>query len=237
MNRERILAEIKRTAQVNGGDPLGKIAFFRETGIKESDWHGKFWVRWSDALAEAGFPPNRMNEALPDATLIERFVELIRGLGHYPVGGEIRLKARSSADFPSHNTFARFGTKSEFAARVLDYCQSRPDLADVALICKPLAGTLPKEEVAPDEFEIGFVYLLKSGRFFKIGRSNAAGRRERELAIQLPEKAGMVHVIRTDDPAGIEAYWHRRFEAKRMNGEWFQLAAEDVRAFKRRKFM
>ncbi len=47
---------------------------------------------------------------------------------------------------------------------------------------------------------------MKSGRFYKIGRSNATGRREYEVAIQLPEKLSTVHVIRTDDPAGIEAY-------------------------------
>ena len=81
------------------------------------------------------------------------------------------------------------------------------------------------------------MYLLKSGHFYKIGRSNAVGRRERELAIQLPEKAIVVHSIKTDDPPGIEAYWHRRFEARRKNGEWFDLSPQDVAAFRRRKFM
>jgi hypothetical protein len=54
----------------------------------------------------------------------------------------------------------------------------------------------------PEQEVIGFVCLLRSGRYYKIGKTNAAGRRERELAIQLPEKAQTVHLIRTDDPAG-----------------------------------
>ena len=84
---------------------------------------------------------------------------------------------------------------------------------------------------------VGYVYLIKSGRHHKVGRTNSVGRRERELEIQLPEKAATVHVIKTDDPVGIEGYWHQRFADRRRNGEWFELSREDVAAFKRRKFM
>ena len=72
---------------------------------------------------------------------------------------------------------------------------------------------------------------------FQIVGEIALGRREYELAIQLPEKTKTIHEIRTDDPVGIEAYWHNRFESKRKNGEWFELAPLDIKAFRRRKFM
>jgi hypothetical protein len=51
------------------------------------------------------------------------------------------------------------------------------------------------------------VYLMKSDRYYKVGRTGHVGGRERDLAIQLPDKIITVHSIRTDDPMGIEAYW------------------------------
>ncbi len=64
------------------------------------------------------------------------------------------------------------------------------------------------------------------------------GKRElAELVIQLPQAAKVVHSIKTNDPAGIEEYWHRRFHDRRKNGEWFELTAQGLAAFRRRKFM
>lgn len=239
MNKQHILQEIKRTAEANGGTPLGRLRFFRETGIKESDWKGKYWARWNDAVSEAGLEPNQKTSAYEEELLIEKFISLMRELGRFPVVAEIRMKVRTDPNFPNDKTFGRFGSKPEFAAKILDYCRSRSGYDDVTALCAPIASHPSAEPDAEDESHvvIGCVYLMKSGKFYKLGRSNAAGRREYELGIQLPEKLKTVHVIRTDDPIGIEAYWHQRFEAKRKNGEWFDLDAADVAAFKRRKFM
>ena len=163
---------------------------------------------------------------------------LVLARGRPPTAPELRLHARETEDFPSHNTFARFGTRSELLASVYKFASRRADFAAVAGLLAPCASVGVKVEVpAEAEEPYGFVYLIKSGSHYKLGRTNALGRRERELAIQLPERAVTVHSIRTDDPDGIEGYWHRRFEAKRKNGEWFELTTQDVAAFRRRKFM
>ncbi len=239
MTKQHILDEIKRTTKANGGMALGKDRFFKETGIKFSDWYGKFWIRWGDAVKEAGFTPNKLVTAYDEQVLIDKYIKLIRELGHFPVIGEVRIKAHTDKNFPSHTVFERLGSKRQIAKKIADYCKQHDGYEDVLVLCEPMleAQKPANENSRVEDVEIGFVYLIKNGRYYKIGRSNAVGRREYEVALQLQEKSTTVHTIRTDDPIGIEAYWHKRFEAKRKNGEWFELTSADVIAFKRRRFM
>jgi hypothetical protein len=239
MNKQHILDEIKRTAVANGGAPLGRQRLFQETGIKDSDWE-KFWPRFNEAIREAGLSPNQMQKAYEEPALLEKFIAFMRDLGRFPVASELRIRGRGDPAFPNAKTFQkRLGSKQQLASKIQTYCRGRPGYDDVLALCAPIAVALtdPSDDECQPEENFGFVYLIKSGRYYKIGRSNAVGRRERELTIQLPEKANTVHSIRTDDPPGIEAYWHKRFEPKRKNGEWFDLSSIEVRAFKRRKFM
>jgi hypothetical protein len=156
-----------------------------------------------------------------------------------PTVAELNLRRRADSTFPSSGVFERFGPKATWAQRVLDYCRDH-DHADVLEIVAPL---IPEnrddadESADDDAVRHGFVYLLKSGRHYKIGHTLDVGRRRYDLAIQLPEAVREEHVIRTDDPAGIEHYWHTRFANRRKNGERFELTRADVTAFKRRKFM
>ena len=244
ITKAHIIAEIERTAKENGGKPLGTARFHAETGIKSSDWLGKFWARWGDAVIEAGFEPNTFQGPRDEDELLKSLALFAREIGHYPVTNEIKMKVRTDPQFPWHNTFfRRFGRKCDVAKRLREFCIAR-GYHDVVALCDPVIARSGKREVEKGDRSVGeaevdikCVYLLKSGRYYKIGRSNAVGRRERELAIQLPEKAKVVHSIKTDDPAGIEKYWHDRFSDRRKNGEWFELTSKDIAAFKRRKFM
>ena len=235
MNKKTIIDEIKRTATDNGGKPLGHRKLETETSIRPSDW-GKYWSRFGDAQREAGFEPNAKTAAFDEDDLARQLAMLARSLGRFPTHGDIRVKSHSDVDFPSSSTYDhRFRSKSVMTAKVNAVCSQHPEFNDVLQWCE--VSTAPKDTAKADFTDDGFVYLLKSGRFYKIGRTNSVGRRERELTIQLPEEAKTVHHIKTDDPVGIEAYWHKRFEAKRRNGEWFDLSVQDVSAFRRRRFM
>ena len=64
MTKLYILQEIKRTTQANGGIPLRKLQFESETGIKRYDWFGVYWARWSDAIREAGWMQDHIQEMI-----------------------------------------------------------------------------------------------------------------------------------------------------------------------------
>ena len=165
--------------------------------------------------------------------------KLATAIRHYrrlPTYAELRMYKQTHPDFPASKTFeTRFLTKAKMAERVGEWARRMPGFED-------LVGLIPEGEKSAGpssgkglETE-GLVYLLKSGAHFKIGRSDQLERRVKEITIALPDTVELIHSIRTDDPSGIEAYWHRRFADRRANGEWFKLLRADVAAFKRRKF-
>lgn len=231
--REVILSEIKRLADANGGKPPGSAAFTTATGITMGKWRGVYWARWSDALAEAGYSPNEMQGRLNSEAILRKVAELARLMGKLPSYSDMRLRRRSDPSFPNDTTIANhFGAVAELVTELRRFCQGNEAYADVVDLLPAHVSTIA-HAVRPSE---GWVYLLKSGHHYKVGRSDQLESRVKKISIALPEATALVHAIRTDDPPGIEAYWHRRFADRRANGEWFKLTAVDVAAFTRRKF-
>jgi hypothetical protein len=238
LTKQDIINEIKRTTQENGGKPLGEIRFSNETGIKRYELR-KYWARFGDAQKEAGFVPNTLTKAYDNDFIIRKMIGLIRKLGRFPVHGELRIEKNVDPDFPeSGSLFDTKLQKRELARKISEWCKEKNEYQDITNYCKPFLYEQPEENTSnkSSEIFIGQVYLYKMpkfGPYYKIGKSKDTVRRGKELQIQLPENIVLIHAIETDDPSGVETYWHKRFEAKRTNGEWYKLSANEVKAFKR----
>jgi hypothetical protein len=232
--RDEILSEIKRLANSSGGQPPGVRAFERATGITEGTWRGLYWARWSDALKDAGFEPNQWQGKSEANFIFEKFIDAARHYKRLPTSMELRMYRRTRADFPNEKTLHMyFGSKAKLLSNLRSWVADKPSYGDVMEMLGKGAEADETNSTKPNE---GLVYLIRSGPHYKIGRSDELERRVKEIRIALPEAATLIHSIRTDDPAGIEAYWHRRFAEHRANGEWFKLTNADVVAFKRRKY-
>jgi len=237
MNKQEILDEIIRVAKLEGKPP-GMQKFTSLTGITKSGWYPGFWLKWSDAIIEAGLTPNAFNTALDPNLIIEKYIELIRVLGHFPIEGELRNRRKIDPTFPSHNALRQLGSKQERVQRIIEFCNGKSGFEDILTICSKVTKTareVSKPETQALSKKAGYVYLIKHGtrNEFKIGKTVNPIRREGEIRLELPEKIEPIHYIKTDDPSGIEKYWHSRFANKRKEGEWFTLSSFDVRSFKK----
>ena len=227
------MAEIRRTTNENGGKPLGQSRFQTATDISPHHWK-YYWPNWGAALQAAGYNPNTKWERVPDDELAKQLIPLIRKLGKYPTFGEMQVYRNQNPNF----RFTVFTKRSKLSMvqAVLQYCEGKSQYKDIVKICKPLSSTSDKyaNDLQTDN-KRAFVYLIRGypGQY-KIGISDDPERRIYELT-KGPYRPELVWKIETDDPLGIESYWHKRFEEKIMRGEWFKLSASDVRAFKRWK--
>ncbi len=234
--RESILNEIRKLAAENDGRAPGMNSFENATSIRVHEWRGIYWEKWSDAVREAGFEANERQLPYNVDFLAEKLAQAVRHYGELPSTIKMRMYQQVDATFPARQTFNKhFASRDEMLAFLQEWTSNRPDYADVAdLLPRVETSSLGRRRV-PKILE-GFVYLICSGACYKVGRSDELERRVKEIRIALPEAATLIHAIRTDDPPGIEAYWHRRFAEKRANGEWFKLTSADLAAFKRRKY-
>jgi hypothetical protein len=181
-HKAAVIRAIQQLAEENGGVPVGKERFVAETGFSDYLFQGRLWATWSDAVREAGYDPNPFGSArLDEDALLRQLADLTRKLGKLPTKAQIRLEGRGNAGFPSATTFGtRFGTKAQQAAALHAFIERSPEFADIAAMLPTVADEPVRE---PDEADNpnaaqpmpGFVYLVRSGKFHKIGRSNIMG--------------------------------------------------------------
>jgi hypothetical protein len=236
VTREEILKEIQRLAAENGGKTVGRERFFAETSIKAYDI-GRYWVKWNDAVEEAGLSANAMqSRTQSDDEILSCVADFALELGHFPTTSEGTLKRHGDPSFPSVNTLrTRIGTRQTLLRRVADFAAANPSYAAVVAMCESKM-TSESDAASQPSSNYEYVYLIRMDKWYKVGKTNDMARRQSELGRQLPEEGVEVHRIKTDDPFGVESYWLNRFEPRRTDkskSDWFRLTPADVKAFKR----
>jgi hypothetical protein len=91
---------------------------------------------------------------------------------------------------------------------------------------RPVKPAAAKSPVSPKP---GFVYLVRAeSGHYKIGRTRDPQNRIKTFSVQLPFRVEFEHVIKSDDMCALEEQLHERYANKRLDGEWFNLSADDV---------
>ena len=125
MSKERILAEIRRTAEENGGAPLGQNSFVDATGIAQSQWRGKYWRNWGEAVRAAGLEPNRPKEPHGRENLVRALAVLSAKLGRFPTQADVGLEKRADPTFPTMSAFERhIGLRVNMIEAVREYASA-----------------------------------------------------------------------------------------------------------------
>ena len=80
---------------------------------------------------------------------------------------------------------------------------------------------------------MGIVYLITSNYVdFKIGvTTRPINERIRELQTSHPEKIDIIKFYKAENHNAVERWLHRKFNEKRLEGEWFQLDETDINQF------
>ncbi|MEP7041921.1 MAG: GIY-YIG nuclease family protein [Dokdonella sp.] len=235
--KSEILAEIRRISSANSGS-LSLKKFPELSRIPERQVRGRYWATWNEALAEAGdginaFSTPKSNEI----AVVTALAQLIEVLGTWPVETQLTVEHHENPSFPSVHVIRGLDKETFLPAKVLAFCVE----SNTLLIAEEIVR-LKVEVESPEESQgqgrvAGYVYMMRSGKRHKIGKSNSLSRRYREVRQDLPNETILVHTIPTDEPSGIEAFWHRRFADKRVRDTaFFSLDTSDIVAFKRHKY-
>jgi hypothetical protein len=168
---------------------------------------------------------------------VEAFTGLVGRLEKWPTENDMVLYRQQDSTFPSLQVVRRLSHSGTLPRKVATFGEGKPDLAAVADLADKKDSQGAESPRSRQAHVGGYVYMMRSGRRYKIGRTASPARRHREVRLDLPDPTVLVHTIPTDDPPGIEEYWHRRFKGKRIRDTaFFELNGADVVAFKSRKY-
>lgn len=134
---------------------------------------------------------------------------------------------------PSISYIKKLRRSGELAKLLAPFAAANPSSSTLSFLTSELPIAIETQTAQTKTQVRGYVYMLRTGKHFKIGRETTEGGRQAAAGTWL-EDPKVVHRIATVDPVGIESYWRDRFKIKRIHPkkEMFDLTAADVAASK-----
>jgi hypothetical protein len=224
-----IIVKLKSAIASNGGQPPSSRAFFKASGLNHRDLLRAGWPTYGALLQSQGLQPTEMRRGYTDEEVFRPLAELVVSLGHFPTQNEREVERHRNQAFPSSEAYIRRGRGVMLEHALREWCQTTGNFPE-------LVQTLKQSPSAPyvaAPVVRGYVYMLRAGNRIKIGKESTEGARQAAAGTWL-ENPTVIHRIPTDDPEGVEKYWHERFkkQGKHVKGELFNLSAADIAAFK-----
>jgi len=245
ISQDQLIAQLQRIARANGDRPPGERGFYSEAGLTKQHLWDVGIRSYGDLCELAGYPRNRLTGQMSPDRLFEPLAVLTAKLKRFPDHTDREIAHRKDAAFPSYEAYRTAQNKNgPIDHQLLEWCRSLPQHSAARGI---LEEHISRRDGRPQRMRHsgrvikGYVYLLRYGSHghdYKIGMTDQVARRHSQISATFPGDLRIVHVIETDDPAGIERYWLQRFEDKRVDNkkEIFRLAADDIAAFKSRRY-
>lgn len=92
---------------------------------------------------------------------------------------------------------------------------------------KVALAKVPKPLPRPSS-ESGYVYIMRCGKYHKIGKTADLQQRLLAMNTHNPEPVELVASFQCEHRHRLETDLHKRFKFKRKNGEWFDLSHSDL---------
>lgn len=116
----------------------------------------------------------------------------------------------------------------DFVQQVLQYIQQKKAQAWKAYQLKKDQEQKREQQRQQRRKAQGYVYLLASKHGYKIGKTRRPSQRLTALPTLLPFETKRIFCQQYRDYHSIEHELHEHFQDKHLNGEWFELTAQDI---------
>lgn len=130
----------------------------------------------------------------------------------------IAFLKNAEEELGAHYETISWGGEAEVADIVYEAIR---DAFDEEVNVGVLGDLLKSIERYAQAYPDGYVYVLKAGDYFKIGRAKDPYERIKTLKIQLPFPVEIYNVFPCEDYCLTERHMHHFYKKNRVNGEWF----------------